>query len=81
MHELHVVTDLFQDLLNHARDNQVTKITQVHLTMGDFTEINEDILRYFFESHSRGTPLEGAVLHIQKSPTRELRLLSFDCES
>jgi len=80
MHEMHLVSDLFQDLLKHARENQVSKITHVHLTLGEFTEINEDILRYFFESHGRGTSLEGAMLHIQKSPTRELRLLSFDCE-
>lgn len=80
MHEMHVVKDLFNDVLARAKENQISKVTQVYLRMGEFTEINEGILRYFFESHGPGTVLEGAVLDIRKSPTRELRLVSFDGE-
>lgn len=80
MHEMHVLKDVFNDILTRAKENKITKVTKVYLTMGQFTEINEDILRYFFESHSSGTALEGAILDIQKSPARELRLVSFDGE-
>ena len=48
--------------------------------MGEFTEINGDILNFFFEEKAKGTLLEGARIEIEKSPARELRLLSFDCE-
>ena len=80
MHEMHVIKDLFGDLLKKGEENGVRKITAVYLRLGGFTEINEDILRHFFNERARGTVLEGAKITIEKSPTRELRLLSFDCE-
>ncbi len=80
MHEMHVVKDLFNDIVVRAKENKISRVSKVYLRMGKFTEINEEILRYFFESHGPGTALEGATLDIQKSPTRELRLVSFDGE-
>ena len=80
MHEMHIIKDLFNDLVEHIKQQNASRVTNVYIRMGEFTEINEEILRFFFESHSKGTPLEEALLHIEKSPTRELRLLSYDCE-
>ena len=80
MHEMHLVKDLFADLMAHVRDNNSSKVTKVYLRMGEFSEINEDIVRFFFKEHSKGTLLEGAQLDIEKSQTRELRLISFDCQ-
>ena len=80
MHEMHLVKDLFQDILKHAKDNNAKKVNKVYLKMGEFTEINEEILRFFFKEKGKQTPLEGVELSIEKSPTRELRLVSFDCE-
>ena len=80
MHEMRVIKDLFEDLVKHARANHAARISKVYLKMGDFTEINEEILRHFFRENSRGTPLEGAELCVERSAARELRLVSFDCE-
>ncbi len=80
MHEMHLVKDLFEDILYHARGNKAAKITKVYLKMGEFTEINEEVLRLFFKEKSPGTVLEGAALVIEKSPARELRLVSFDMD-
>jgi Zn finger protein HypA/HybF involved in hydrogenase expression len=80
MHEMHLVKNLFSDLLKHASENKTGKVTKVYLRMGEFTEINEDIIRFFFKEKSAKTILDGAELFIEKSPTRELTLLSFDCE-
>lgn len=80
MHEMHLVRGIFDDLAKLAQENNTQKITKVYLKMGEFTEINEEILRFFFKEHSSGTALEGAEILIEKSQTRELRLLSFDCE-
>ena len=80
MHEMHLIRDFFDDLLSRAKSNQATKITKVYIVIGDFTEINEDILKFFFKENGKGTPLEDAQLVIEKSPVRELRLVSFDCE-
>jgi hydrogenase nickel incorporation protein HypA/HybF len=80
MHEMHLVKDLFEDVVRHAKDNDAKKITKVYVKMGEFTEINEEVLRFFFKEKGVGTILEGAELSVEKSPNRELRLVSFDCE-
>ncbi|MFH1062246.1 MAG: hydrogenase/urease maturation nickel metallochaperone HypA [Candidatus Omnitrophota bacterium] len=80
MHEMHVIKNLFQDLLKLAEKNNTKKITNVYLKMGQFTEINPEILTYFFKEQSKNTPLQTAKLHFEDSDMRELRLVSFDCE-
>lgn len=80
MHELHLLKGLFNDLLSRAKDQQAEKVTKVFLRMGKFTEINEEIVRFFFIENSKGTLVEAAELIIEKSPNREVSLLSFDCE-
>ena len=80
MHEMHLLKDLLADLLKAAEKNQAKKITKVYLRMGTFTEINEEILRHFFKEKAKGTVAEGAEVIIEASETRELRLVSFDCE-
>jgi hydrogenase nickel incorporation protein HypA/HybF len=80
MHEIHLVKDLFDDLLEYAKKYKAQKVTKVFLKMGEFTEINKDIIHFFFKENSRGTLLEEARLIIEKSPDRELRLISFDIE-
>ena len=80
MHEMHLIKDVFEDLVKLAQQNNAQKVTNVYLKMGEFTEINEEILRFFFKEHAKQTALAEAILHIEKSPTRELRLVSFDCE-
>lgn len=80
MHEMHLVRDIFSDIVKHAREHNAKKVTKVYLRMGEFSEINEEVVRFFFEQKSPGTVLEGAEVSIEKSPNRELRLLSFDME-
>lgn len=80
MHELHFIKALFSDLINLAKEKKASKITKVELCIGEFTEINPEVIRSFFEENSRGTVLEGAKLSIKKSRRRELKLVSFDYE-
>ncbi len=80
MHEMHLLRDLMEDILKHAKEAGAKKVTKVYLRMGKYTEINPDILKFFFAEHSKGTPVEGAEISIESSSTRELRLLSYDCE-
>lgn len=80
MHELHIVKNLFSDLLKVAQKKGARKILKVFIKMGEFTEINEEILRYFFKEHGKDTLIEKAKLCIEKSPARELRLVSFTYE-
>ena len=63
-----------------AQKEEATKVSKIYFRMGEFTEINEDILRFFLTENSKGTIFEGALVDIEKSPDRELLLLSFDVE-
>ncbi|MDI3531595.1 MAG: Hydrogenase/urease nickel incorporation, metallochaperone, hypA [Candidatus Atribacteria bacterium] len=80
MHELHLIQQLFDDLLAMGNSLGAKKITKIYLRMGSFTEINPEVLRFFFKEKSKGTILEEAELEIESSSNRELRLLSFDYE-
>ena len=80
MHELKLVRSLLDDLFKRAQREGINKITKVILRMGDFTELNEEIVRFFIENNSKGTVAEEAEVIIQSSPTRELRLVSFEGE-
>lgn len=80
MHELHLIKDLMNDILTLAKKENIKKISKIYIRMGDFSEINSEILKFYFEENGKNTITEGAVIDITKSKTRELRLLSFDCE-
>ena len=80
MHEHHLLKDLLSDLLKAAHAHQTKKVTHVYLRMGEFTEINPEILLYFFKENTKGTCAEAAQVHVEKSKKRELALVSFDCE-
>jgi Zn finger protein HypA/HybF involved in hydrogenase expression len=79
MHEIHLLKDLLDDLLKIGKENQAKKISRIYLRMGSFTEINPEILKHFFAQNAKGTIAENAEISIEESPTRELRLISFDC--
>jgi hydrogenase nickel incorporation protein HypA/HybF len=80
MHEIHLLDNLLADLLKAAAKNKIKKISRIYLEMGKFSEINPEILKYFFKQKAPGTVAEGAQLIIKSSAARELRLLSFDGE-
>ena len=80
MHELRIIREVFDDLIKLAKENQTEKVTKVYLRMGEFIEINEDIVRHFFNEKGKDTLAQDAELSIEKSPNRELTLVSFDCK-
>jgi Zn finger protein HypA/HybF involved in hydrogenase expression len=81
MHEINFLEDLFKDITQHLSRHNAKNVTQVFLELGEFTEINEESLRFFFEEKSQNTPLQDAVFSIKQIPQkRVLRLVSFDCD-
>ena len=80
MHEMRLLRDMMDDLLRHAERLKVKKIVKVYVRLGEFTEINPEILTHFFRERSRDTVADGAEIVIKPSPRREIVLESFDCE-
>jgi len=81
MHEAHFLGDLFKDISHRLKLHNARKVTRVFLELGEFAEINEESLRFFFKEKSKGTALENSVFNIKHVPQqRVLRLVSFDCD-
>lgn len=80
MHEMHIVKALLEDLFKVAEKENAKKIKKIYIKMGIFTEITPEILNYYIKEHTKGTIAEGVEIDIAPGSSRELRLLSFDCE-
>lgn len=80
MHEIHLLEELFADILKYAQINKLKKVTKIYLRMGEFTEINQEILKFFFKEKAKKTIVQEAKLDIEWSPKHELKLLSLEGE-
>ncbi len=78
MHELHLLEDLLADIIKHAKANNLKKVSKINLKMGEFTEINPEILEFFFKEKAKNTLAENAKIIIKRSLVRELTLVSIE---
>ena len=80
MHELKLVRALFNDLISIAQKNNAKRIKSITIRMGEFSEITPEVVAFYFKDKSKNTIAEAAEIIFEKSPNRELRLVSFDYE-
>lgn len=76
MHELSITQNILDIALKQA-PNGDTKIRKISLKIGEFTFVDPECVRFYFEQISKDTPAEDAVLDIEKLP---LRVKCNDCE-
>jgi len=67
MHETGLVRDLVQKIAHAAREAGADGVSDVHVWMGALVPFSEAHFRDHFEEEVRGTPVEGAVLHVESS--------------
>jgi hydrogenase nickel incorporation protein HypA/HybF len=70
MHELSIITSLFETLEAQAREHGAVRITRVQLRVGPLAGAVPDLLRDAFDMYKNGTIAEGAPLEIIDSPVR-----------
>lgn len=80
MHEMHLVRDMFDDLLSIAKKNKAGKITKIYIEMGKYSEISPKVLEFYFKEQGKGTIVEDAQIVIKPCNKRQMKLLSFDCD-
>ena len=68
MHELPITQSLLEIVLRHAERAGASRITGIDLALGVFTNYVSDSIQFYFDIISRGTPAEGAILHIHRIP-------------
>jgi hydrogenase nickel incorporation protein HypA/HybF len=67
MHEFSIAAEMVESLLAFAGKQRAAKILEVRLTIGEFTHIEHEQLRFCFHSITKGTPLENSTLEIETS--------------
>jgi hydrogenase nickel incorporation protein HypA/HybF len=66
MHELAVTQSLLEIALRHGAQAGARRIVRLHLVIGDLSSIVDDSVQFYWDFISRGTPAEGAQLHIRR---------------
>ena len=65
MHEFSIASGLVEKLLEFAEENPEKKIVEVRLAVGELSNIEEEQLRFCYDSIITETPLEGSSLLLE----------------
>jgi hydrogenase nickel incorporation protein HypA/HybF len=71
MHETGLVRDLVHRIAHAANEAGADGVSDVHVWMGAMVPFSAEHFREHFEEEVRGTPVDGAVLHIESSDNIE----------
>lgn len=81
MHETGIAERIVALALEHAREAGATRITDLHLEVGEDAGASEEAVTFHVEEAARGTLVEGAALHfLPATDERALRLVWVDVE-
>ncbi len=80
MHEVKFIKTLVDDLINRAAELGAKKITTVYIKMGEFTEINPEIVEFYISRESGQELLNGCKVVVEPLDGHGLVLDSFDYE-
>lgn len=67
MHETGIVRDLVARLLEASRQAGAERVSGVSVWLGALSQFSPEHFREHFDDEARGTPAEGAALHIVAS--------------
>ncbi|MGI8889974.1 MAG: hydrogenase maturation nickel metallochaperone HypA [Chthoniobacterales bacterium] len=65
MHEFSIASGLVEKLLDFAEKNPDKKLVEVRVAIGEFTQIEEEQLRFCYESIITEMPIAGSSLRIE----------------
>ncbi len=70
MHELSVTQAILDIALDYGRKNQAQRVVEIHLTVGEIGDLEDEWLQRYFDFISKGTIAEGAKLSILRTPAQ-----------
>ena len=68
MHELQVTEQILNIALKHVEGHDVDRIVNIHLRIGELTDLEEEWIQHYFDYLSKDTLAENAKLRIEKVP-------------
>ncbi|MDD3947879.1 MAG: hydrogenase maturation nickel metallochaperone HypA [Anaerolineaceae bacterium] len=66
MHELAVTESILEIVLDSARKNQASAVTDITLTIGSLSSIVDDCVQFYWDHISQGTICQNAKLHFKR---------------
>ena len=70
MHEYHIVEGVGKQILEKAKTSNAKKITSVTLVLGEFSGLQEESIRIYFDNLAKENILEGAKLIIKPAKSK-----------
>jgi hydrogenase nickel incorporation protein HypA/HybF len=68
MHELAVTESLLKLSLQHAEKANATRITDLHIVMGELSSMVDDSIQFYWGIIAKDTIAEHATLHFRRVP-------------
>ena len=76
MHELPATQAMLSTALGVAERAGGGRVTAIDLVIGEMSTMVDDSVQFYFDVLSRGTPAEGALLRVRRTPGEAA---CFDC--
>jgi hydrogenase nickel incorporation protein HypA/HybF len=70
MHEFGITENIVNIALAKAGEAEASKVVQINLVIGEMTGFVPDCIQFYFDSLSKETIAQGAVLHFESVPTQ-----------
>ncbi|NPV91907.1 MAG: hydrogenase maturation nickel metallochaperone HypA [Firmicutes bacterium] len=70
MHELGIMKNVLEVVLEHSKANDVKKIQAINLSIGALSDIVPEFAQMFFDLLAKDTVAEGAKIVIEKVPAK-----------
>jgi hydrogenase nickel incorporation protein HypA/HybF len=70
MHEFGITENIVNIALAKAGEAQASRVMQVNLVIGEMSGFVPDCIQFYFDSLSKDTIAEGAVLNFESVPTQ-----------
>ena len=74
MHEMAVTESILEIALRHAAAAGASRITDLHLVIGELSSIVDDSVQFYWDFISEGSAAAGATLHFRRIPAELLCL-------
>ncbi len=71
MHELGITSRLLEVVLERAAAAGATRVSDVHLEIGEESDVAPEALEHYWPQVSRATPAEGARLLFSAAPAND----------
>ena len=70
MHELSITQSILEIALRHGMQAQASKITALHLVIGQLSSVVDDSVQFYWDMIAEGTLAEGAQLNFERIPAQ-----------